>query len=337
MSAVATIIRAATRKENEPFCVLSFPTHERYQSGLSETNANYWMWQGEHIKEWKHEYAKVPKNHYFLDKSKGNNQIPLWLDFDCILSQHKFGQLQISKQIGRQLQLPIISLEHTLPMPNWPKSRLQQLKDLRGDINLFISEYSRAAWGWEETEAEIVHHGVDTEFWKPDENIEREKVVLSVVNDWINRGHICGFDIWQEVTKGLPVFPVGDTPNLSKPAKSTEQLREFYRRCGVFLNTSRISPIPSVVLEAMSNSCAVVSTDNCMLPEIIKNGENGFITNDKKKMREYLELLLNDKDLAYKIGQAARATIVEKFGLNKFVNRWNEIIKRASNITWTGE
>lgn len=334
MSAVSSIIRAATKKENIPYEILSFPTHERYQGRLAGTNANFYLWWQKGIKEWKFEYEKLANNHRMLDHRLGNSQIPLWLDLDCILSQNKFGQIQISKQIGRQLQLPIISLEHTLPMPNWPKERLRQLKDLRGDINLFISEYSRAEWGWDENEAEVVHHGVDCDFWKNDDSIQRQNFVLGICNDWVNRGYICGFDIWQEVTKGLNAVAVGDTPGLSKPAKNTEELRNFYRSCGVFINTSRVSPIPTVVLEAMANSCAIVSTDNCMLPEIIKNGENGFITNDKTKMREYLLLLLNDKDLAYTMGQKARETVVEKFGLDKFVRRWNEIFDKIPNIRW---
>ena len=37
VSIVQSVIRNSTRKNNEPLNILSFPTHERYQTNLAET------------------------------------------------------------------------------------------------------------------------------------------------------------------------------------------------------------------------------------------------------------------------------------------------------------
>ena len=64
----------------------------------------------------------------------------------------------------------------------------------------------------------------------------------------------------------MPIKVLGDSPGLSKPAESIEALREAYKTSSIFLNTSIHSPVPTVLMEAMASGCAVVSTNNCMIP-----------------------------------------------------------------------
>ena len=89
-------------------------------------------------------------------------------------------------------------------------------------------------------------------------------------------------------------------------------------------------------MEAMSCGCAVVSTATCMIPEIIENGVNGFISNDPEELKHYLVDLLNDEDLAKEIGNNARKTITEKHSASKFVNRWNEVLESSSKVIFRG-
>lgn len=333
-SAIGTILRQATKSNQEKYNVLTASTHERYQTGLAKTAANFYLLNGKDIKEWRGDYAKLPDNHVILNKQRGNYQIPTYLNFDFAISQHKFGQYQLLSAACKQLQLPLISLEHTLPVSSWGQEQLNKLKSMRGHINVFISEYSRAKWGWKEDEAEVVHHGVDTDLFCGNPAKDKQKVVLSVVNDWVNRDWCCGFKLWQEVTQGLPVKVLGDTPGLSKPAKDVYDLVDTYQSSQVFLNTSLVSPIPSVVLEAMSCGMACVSTANCMIPEIIKNGENGLISNNPKELHDYCQMLLSDPLLCKKLGDNARNTILAHFSLEKFVENWTKVFDKASQITY---
>lgn len=332
-TALQTMTRVSTRDNEKPLNIMTFPTHERYETGLAQTGHRFYAWQGPNIKTWNKKYAPVPLNYHLLDGSKLDGQLPLWVDIDLVLSQNKFGQYEVANSIARKLQVPLITLEHTLPTPNLPSGIRRLLASMKGDFDLFISEYSIAQWGWEKGEkVDIVHHGVDSELFKPDHNIEREDLVCSVVNDWINRDWCCGFRIWQDVTKwpnsDLPLNVWGDTSGLSVSAADVPSLVKQYQRSRIFLNTSLISPVPTVLLEAMSSGCAVVSTDTCMIPEFIKHGENGFLASNARELRQYVDLLRRDKELAEKMGKAARKTIVENFSLDKFVNKWNEVFRK---------
>ena len=326
-----TIMRNACRRKDEKLNILSFPTHERYQTNLAKTGHNFYLWQGgDGIKPWVEKYAGVPDGTVLLNPSKGQNQIPEHVDIDLVLSQNKFGQFSVAQQISEQLRVPLVSIEHTLPMSTWTKAHIQKIHEMSGDINIFISEYSREEWGWEKDEAAVIHHGIDSDsFCPPSVDEERSDVVLSVVNDWINRDWCCGFRLWQSIT-GYPEHKmnldvVGDTPGLSIPTDSTAELIQKYQQSRIFLNTSLISPIPTALLEAMSCGCAVVTTGTCMIPEIINNGENGYMSNDGQELKQYVEKLLKDKDLCAKMGENARKTIVDKFGIKKFTESWDEV------------
>lgn len=332
MKFISNLLRKAYAKP--PYNILTFPVHEGYQTNLARTGHNFYLFQGEGLNTWKEKYRALPNNHTLLDPNKGFNQLPLDVDFDFILSQNKFGNFQIATKLAQLLHLPIVNIEHTLPVPSWPKGQVEHLKTLRGDINLFISEFSRKAWGWGEKEAGIIHHGIDTNVFCPSDDVKKEKYVLAVVNDWINRSWCCNFDGWQRITKDLPVKVLGDTPGLSAPAKDINDLVHNYRQAQVFINTATISPIPTVMLEAMACGCAVVTIDACMCPEIIQHNVNGLISKDEGQLRQYCEELLADPSKCRRLGEAARNTILEKFSLDKFVLKWNKVFDHAAEITY---
>ena len=323
-TAVNTILRSAHR--GEKLNILTAPTHERYETGLAKTGQNFYAWQGEHIKGWNETYAKVPNNYILLNPNLGNQQIPLDLDMDLCLSQNKFGQFQIMHNISRQLGCPLISLEHTLPPDNWTNAQLIPHREMKGDLNIFISEYSRDKWGWTAQNAHVIHHGVDTEVFCPENISIKQPLVCSVVNDWVNRNWCCNFELWKQCT-GYPnsKFQLnvwGDTPGLSKPTRDVNHLVNELRRSQVFINTSSISPVPTSLLEAMACGTPVVSSATCMIPEILENNKNGFLSNDPDELRFYIEKLLSSKDLRDRIGIAGRETILKRFSMNKFIENW---------------
>jgi hypothetical protein len=329
----ANIIHSAFKKDR-PLNILTFPTHERYETGLSLTGHNFYAFRADGIKDWNNDYGKCPDNYVLLDPAKEWGQLLDCVDFDLILSQNKFGQFQYAAELSRKLQLPLVSLEHTLPMPDWDSSRLNDCRNMRGDINVFISEYSIGRWGWfDGPDTCVIKHMVDTDIFYPDDR-PRENHLLSVVNDWVNRDWCCNFSGWRRISENLPVRVLGDTKGLSEPAPSITALADEYRSSRIFLNTSTISPVPTALLEAMACGCAVVSTATCMIPEVINNQINGFCSNDENELRQYCEFLMKNPNLAHDMGKQARKTIEEKFHKDRFVSEWGTVFNVASNTVY---
>jgi hypothetical protein len=333
-SASQRAIRSIMRKcdPERKLNILTFATHERYEENLCKTGHNFYSLAIG--KTWDTDYAPVPDNYHII------NTIPDYVDFDLILThtscdrmfqahQHLTG-LDISS--GNKTGIPILRHTHVLPDVRFDvAAQIAAFQQYPRDKDSFISEYNMGAWGMVSgTSTGVVEHGVNTDFWN-DGRLKRDAVCLSVVNDWPNRDWCCGFNLWKQTVQGLPVKVYGKSPGFSEPANSTEHLREIYQSSRIFYNTSLHSPVPSVLLEAMACGCAIVSTSNCMIPEIIENGKNGLISNDPKELRSFLELLLKDENLAKELGGNARKTIVEKYNLERFVDSWNNLLHSTVN------
>lgn len=319
-------------KTKEKLNILTFATHERYEENLCKTGHNFYSLN--YGKTWNSTYAPVPHNYFIID------DIPSWLDIDLILSHTSCERLQVAHDIlsetrgsANQITVPIIRHCHILPNTE-SENQQENYKSIDVFCNSFISKYNMQAWGYQDGEASVINHGIDTDFWKPDETIKRDNVLLSVVNDWPNRDWCCGFNLWRYTVnigteKQLPIRVFGDSPGLSVAAKDKYELRKAYQSSSIFYNTSLYSPIPTVLMEAMACGCAIVSTNNCMIPEVIEHGYNGLLSNDPEELTSYCELLLNKPEFARRLGNNARLTIMEKYNLNTFIDNWNSLFHKT--------
>lgn len=310
-----------SRDENGPLNILTFNTHERYQTQLAKTGHNFYSFNYENGKEWFTEHAPMPTNHFQLPL----NSLYPGISFDLILVQSKFGQYQTAAQISSQWSdIPIVVLEHTLPHLNWPEKQVEGFRRMLGVKNVFITEYSKDKWG---IDGDVIYHSVDTDLFKPAG--ERKNQVLTVAHDFINRDYALNYHGWERVTKDLPRVVVGNTEGLSKAPESVGELVKAYQESSVYINPSTLSPVPTSMLEAMACGCAVVSTATCEIPNIIENGVNGFCTNDEGELRTLTEKLIADPMFAKSIGEKGRQTVIEKFSEERFINEWNNIFNGA--------
>lgn len=311
----------------DKYNILTFPTHERYETQLCKTGHNFYSFNLKDQKKWNLDQCPYPENYFTLPEGDFCG----FIDYDFILVQSKFWQFQVAQKINQHTNLPIICLEHTWPLYEIHKDEyIDQLRSMFGNINVFISETSAKAWNIP-VDYKVINHGIDIDVFKPLAT-EKSDYVLSVANDFAKRDYCLNYSGWTRITKGIDTKLVGNNEGISEPIKSTEKLVEEYNKCGVFFNSSTLSPIPMSLLEAMSCGCAVVSTATCMIPEIIQNGVNGFISNDENELRERIEYLLHNPEIRQQIGNNARNTIVEKFSENNFVKNWNELLDETYEV-----
>ncbi len=314
-------IKAIFRKMEgvEKYNILTFNTHERYQTNQCMTGHNFYAFNWDRGKSWFPEHAPMPDNYYQMPE----NSIVPSVTFDFILSHSKFGQLQKAYEINRYLQIPIISLEHTLPLESWTDEQKGKLQNFYGDVNVFITDYSQDQWNIN-APSEVINHGIDTDLFKKYGD-EPRSGVLTVAHDFINRDYALNYRGWDRITQGLERKVVGDTEGLSKAAENIDQLVCDYQKALVYINPSVLSPVPTSMLEAMACECAIVSMDNCAISEFIEHGVNGYLSNDEQELRSKIEYLMNNPELAAEMGAKARKTIEEKCSLSRFTSEWNNI------------
>ena len=101
-----------------------------------------------------------------------------------------------------------------------------------------------------------------------------------------------------------------------------EEIPAYMKGSDIFILPSLSEGFPNVLLEAMVSGLPIVATNVGGVPEIISNGENGFLIQPKssKQLAEKVLLLLKDENL-YKRISKNNLQKVETYDINRIIYR----------------
>ena len=110
--------------------------------------------------------------------------------------------------------------------------------------------------------------------------------------------------------------------------KYGEEKERYWRMADVFVQPTFEDCFPLTVLEAMQHHKPVVSTDEGAVPDMVVDGENGFICKreDASSLASALERLIVDEALRNTMGEEGYRIYLEKFTLSCFEQRFTEIL-----------
>jgi len=156
-------------------------------------------------------------------------------------------------------------------------------------------------------------NGVDTAFFTPGGN-ERRGGPLRVgwAGSLTNHGPIRGFDEYivpaVQMVEGAELVTAAREDQWRGP----EQMREFYRSLDVYICASSAEGTPNTCLEAAACGVPPVTTRVGNMPELVRDGANGFFV--ERDVRDIVEKLTRLRDmpaLRGHLGQAIRASVME--------------------------
>lgn len=114
--------------------------------------------------------------------------------------------------------------------------------------------------------------------------------------------------------KGINVEFLGNLPN--------SELPNMLNQHEIFILPSLYEGMPKTLLEAMACGLPVIGTDVGGIREVIEHEKNGILCGtNPRSIRGAILRLMNDEKLKRKISIKARATIEERFSLNKLIKR----------------
>jgi glycosyltransferase involved in cell wall biosynthesis len=108
-----------------------------------------------------------------------------------------------------------------------------------------------------------------------------------------------------------------------------KEVKPYYQLMDIFMMSSSFEGLPIALLEAMSMSCAVVSTQAGGIKEVIRHQIDGLTcsVDNWEQLSPLCELLIENPDKLSNFQQAARVRVTEMFSLTKMVHSLETLYK----------
>ena len=253
--------------------------------------------------------------------------------FDCVIYQSRSAYEDDSLRLltPSQRALPSIYIEHDPPRP-FPVDTEHWFRHERG-ILVHVTHYNELNWDAGEMPTRVIEHGVPT---STDVLYSgRKPAGITVINGLRKRGRRMGADVFEWSRQRVPLDLIGmqseemgglgEVSNLSVAATMAQ-----YR---FFFTPIRYTSLGLALVEAMLLGMPVVGVAATELPTVIVNGVSGYVHNDKTLLVDVMRQLIDDPELARRWGEAGRQTAVQRFGIERFVQDWLDVI---TQVTETG-
>ncbi len=326
LSKLRTLINTLD-KTDKTIRVLTFPTHEGYQTLLGQIPGVEWhLYHPPNGKnQWDYHTRPLPKNHYlYLNGNIGGDVV-----FDCVLSQEPMSQFSIADSLRNTFAIPLLGLFHTEVYPNTTRKRLEAIHSYQKyDRIAFITNNNKNSWGFPENITQtVIPHGIDHSLFQG-YNVEKTQPVgISICNHIAQRDVFCGWSLFQQVAAKVPLSLIGENPGLSTSISNTQDLVSKLLGARFYFNSSQLSPCPLSLLEAACAGMPILTTANMEVPKIFTHGVNALMSNNENDLIEYARRLLEDKELCTRLGNAARQLMIEKFGMDQFIGNWQRFLR----------
>jgi glycosyltransferase involved in cell wall biosynthesis len=225
---------------------------------------------------------------------------------------------------------------------NAPQGRIAELRHPAADrddlVLVHVTPTNALFWDSGSTPTRVIDHGIPDPGHRWTGELERAAVV---VNEAGRRGRVTGTDLLPELSRALPVdlFGIGsDEAAAALRAQGgdvtaggdlphDELVAEVARR-RVYLHPVRWTSLGLSLLEAMHLGMPVVALATTEVPEAVPEGA-GVVSNRLPVLSEALRRLGRDHEEAARMGKAGRAAALERYGLERFLADWHELLEEV--------
>jgi glycosyltransferase involved in cell wall biosynthesis len=117
--------------------------------------------------------------------------------------------------------------------------------------------------------------------------------------------------------------------------RNQDQILALYEQADIFALASFAEGVPVVLMEAMAMEIPCIATRITGIPELIRDGVEGFLVapSSVEELAEAIAKLMDDAELRYRLGKAGRLRVLEKYDLSRNTEQLaNIIVSRMEKI-----
>ncbi|MFR9802280.1 glycosyltransferase [Pseudonocardia sp. RS010] len=229
--------------------------------------------------------------------------------------------------------VPAIYLEHNAPRGAAATSR-HPVADRDDLLLVHVTHFNALMWDAGSTPTTVVEHGV----LDPGHRYTGELAAAAAcINEPVRRNRITGTDIVARLAADVPVdvFGIGaddlDLPGVRSGGDLPQhRMHTELARRRVYLHTARWTSLGLSLIEAMMLGMPVVVVGTTEAPEAVPAAA-GVCSADLRRLRRGLAELVADPDAAAAAGRAAREAALARFGVERFLHDWEDVLARVTD------
>lgn len=233
------------------------------------------------------------------------------------------------------IDVPAVYVEHNAPRPSPTESR-HPVAD-RTDIPLVhVTDFNCLMWDNGLAPSTVITHGIID----PGDRYTGElRAAAAMINEPIRRGRVVGTDLLLRLSAEVPIDVWGmGTSELNRPGLTGDvhgrgdvappALFDEVARRRVYLHTARWTSLGISLLEAMHLGMPVVAVASTMAPLTVPS-EAGVVSADVGILGDALRRYVGDPEAARAAGKSARQIALRYFGLDRFLQEWDQLIEEV--------
>jgi Glycosyl transferases group 1 len=250
--------------------------------------------------------------------------------FDVVVLQRPHELEHVAEEwLGRRpgRDVPAVYVEH-----NAPQGRIAEMRHPAADrddlVLVHVTHFNSLFWDAGSTPARVIEHGIVD----PGERYSGELARgAAVINEARRRARVTGTDLLDRFGEAAPLdlfgidaCSLGGIGDLPQDAMHTELAR---RR--VYVHPIRWTSLGLSLLEAMHLGMPVVALGTTEVHEAVPPSA-GVVSTKVDVLVEAMWRLVRDREEAAERGRAARAIALERYGLARFLERWDELLQEVA-------
>ena len=250
--------------------------------------------------------------------------------FDVVVLQrpHELEHLAedwLGRRPGRDI--PAIYVEH-----NAPQGRINDMRHPaadRDDLTLVhVTHFNALFWDAGSTPTRVIEHGIVDPGERYSGELERAAVV---VNEARRRGRVTGTDLLPRFAEAAPLdlFGMGAAELGGIEDLPHDRLHDEMARRRAYLHPIRWTSLGLSLLEAMHLGMPVVALGATEVHEAVPP-EAGVVSTRVDVLADALRRMVSDPDEAAERGRAARRAALERYGLQRFLSDWDDVLEEVT-------
>ncbi|NOQ74476.1 MAG: glycosyltransferase [Crocinitomix sp.] len=196
----------------------------------------------------------------------------------------------------------------------------------------------------------VIHNGVDTDKFKPTKDKKATPIVIGMASRMIpGKDHINLLKAFKSILKNHPNTELhlageGETFEKVKALSISLELQNnvqflgllnevemlaFYSKIHTYVLATHAETLSTAILQAMSCGLPVLTSDIPNNKLLIQPNETGWLYKDKNSLdlADQLNEMLSDLTVANKIGEKARAAVIERYSIKTNAQKYTELIQ----------